>query len=57
VQIQKSDKAAVANIGFKSTDGGQTWQNISEGLPEPVIDVYCVGRNDFFADDNGLNQP
>jgi photosystem II stability/assembly factor-like uncharacterized protein len=54
VQMQKSDKAEVANIVFKSTDGGQTWQDISEGLPEPVIDVYGVGRNNFFADDNGL---
>lgn len=53
-QMQKSDKAAVANIVFKSVDGGQTWQDISEGLPEPVIDVYGAGRNDFFADDNGL---
>lgn len=34
VQIQKRDKAAVANIVFKSTDGGQTWQDISKGLPE-----------------------
>ena len=54
VQMQKSDKAGVANIVFKSTDGGQSWQDISEGLPEPVIDVYGAGRNDFFADENGL---
>ena len=54
VQMQKSDKAAVANMVFKSMDDGQTWQDISEGLPEPVIDVYGAGRNDFFADDNGL---
>ncbi len=54
VQIQKRDNAEVANIVFKSTDGGQTWLNISEGLPEPVIDGNGAGRNDFFADDNGL---
>ena len=48
------NKPAQANMVFKSMDGGQTWQDISEGLPEPVIDVYGVGRNDFFADDNGL---
>ena len=54
VQNQKTDKAAVANMVFKSTDGGQTWQDISDGLPKPVIDVYGVDRNDFFADDNGL---
>jgi photosystem II stability/assembly factor-like uncharacterized protein len=51
---QKSDKTGTANIVFKSTDGGQTWQDISEGLPEPVTDDNGVGRNDFFADDNGL---
>lgn len=48
------NKPARANMVFKSMDGGQTWQDISEGLPEPVIDVYGVGRNDFFADNNGL---
>jgi photosystem II stability/assembly factor-like uncharacterized protein len=52
--MQKSEKAGTANIVFRSADSGQTWQDISEGLPEPVIDVYGVGRNDFFADDNGL---
>src|SRR3954464_6849584 len=31
-QKQKRDKAGDANIVFKSTDGGQSWQNISEGL-------------------------
>ncbi|MEQ9097517.1 MAG: sialidase family protein [Imperialibacter sp.] len=30
----RSHKSAVANIVFRSTDGGQTWQDISEGLPE-----------------------
>jgi len=51
--VDKS-KPAQANIVFKSMDGGQTWQDISEGLPEPVIDDYGVGRNVFFADDTGL---
>jgi photosystem II stability/assembly factor-like uncharacterized protein len=31
---QKQNKGVAANIIFKSTDGGQTWQDISEGLPE-----------------------
>jgi photosystem II stability/assembly factor-like uncharacterized protein len=31
-QKQKRDKAGDANIVFKSSDGGQTWQDISEGL-------------------------
>jgi photosystem II stability/assembly factor-like uncharacterized protein len=54
VQLQKSDKAGVANIVFRSADGGQTWQNISEGLPEPMKDDNSMGRNVSFADDNGL---
>ena len=49
-QKQKSDKAVAANIVFKSTDGGQTWQDISEGLPKPVQDEYVDGRNIFFAE-------
>ena len=31
-QKQKRDKAGTANIVFKSTEGGQTWQDIREGL-------------------------
>src|SRR5688500_17590917 len=31
-QEQKRDKAATANIVFKSADGGQTWQDIGKGL-------------------------
>src|SRR5260221_1487542 len=38
----------VANIAFKSTDGGQTWQDISEGLPENLQ------RDGFFANESGL---
>jgi photosystem II stability/assembly factor-like uncharacterized protein len=53
-QEQKRDKTAAANIVFKSTDGGQTWQDISEGLPKPVEDEYGDGGNAFLADDNGL---
>jgi photosystem II stability/assembly factor-like uncharacterized protein len=48
------NKSGIANIVFKSTDGGQTWQDIGKGLPEPVKDVYGVSRNVSFADDNGL---
>jgi len=36
------------NIVFKSTDGGQTWQDISEGLPENLQ------RDGFFANESGL---
>ena len=45
---------SVTNIVFRSADSGQTWQDISKGLPEPVKDDNGAGRNGFFADDNGL---
>jgi hypothetical protein len=54
LQNQKIDKTGNANIVFRSADGGQTWQDISEGLPKPVQDEYGDGSNVFFADDNGL---
>lgn len=54
LQNQKRDKTGTANIVFRSADGGQTWQDISDGLPEPVKDDNGGGRNVFFADDNGL---
>ena len=43
-----------ANIVFRSSDFGETWQDISNGLPEPAQDNTGMGRNAFFADDNGL---
>lgn len=46
--IQKTDKAATANIVFKSADGGQTWQDISKGLPENSAE------GGFYADESGL---
>lgn len=53
-QNQKRDKTGAANIVFKSTDGGQTWQDISDGLPVPLKDDATGGRDVFFADDKGL---
>jgi photosystem II stability/assembly factor-like uncharacterized protein len=41
------------NIVFKSTDGGQTWQDISEGLPENLRKDSIRG-NSFFLNDKGL---
>src|SRR5688572_9166690 len=52
-QEQKRDKAGAANIVFKSTDGGQTWQDISEGLPEN-LHRDDLQRDGFFANDGGL---
>ncbi|MBA2499571.1 MAG: exo-alpha-sialidase [Chitinophagaceae bacterium] len=53
-QEQKTEKTKTSKIVFKSTDGGQTWQDISEGLPKPVQDDFGVGSEVFFANDNGL---
>ncbi len=53
-QKQKRDKAGAANIIFKSTDGGQTWQDISEGLPENLQGDDGIQRDGFFANDSGL---
>jgi photosystem II stability/assembly factor-like uncharacterized protein len=50
---QKTEKAATAKIVFKSTDGGQTWQDISKGLPENLREDSIRG-NSFFANDKGL---
>lgn len=41
-------KSGVVNVVFKSTDGGQTWQDISEGLPENLQE------DSFFTNDSGL---
>jgi photosystem II stability/assembly factor-like uncharacterized protein len=54
-QEQKRDKAGAANIVFKSTDGGQTWQDISEGLPENLQGDDGFQRDGFFANDSGLH--
>jgi photosystem II stability/assembly factor-like uncharacterized protein len=41
-------KPGVANLVFKSADGGQSWQDISEGLPENLEE------GSFFANESGL---
>ena len=35
----KDDPMLLSNILFQSTDGGQTWQDISQGLPENLQDI------------------
>ncbi|MCF0075721.1 exo-alpha-sialidase [Dyadobacter sp. CY261] len=50
---QKRDKAGAANIIFKSTDGGQTWQDMSEGLPENLPEDG-IPRDGFLANDHGV---
>jgi photosystem II stability/assembly factor-like uncharacterized protein len=49
----KTEKAGTAKIVFKSTDGGQTWQDISKGLPENLREDGIRG-NSFFTNDKGL---
>jgi photosystem II stability/assembly factor-like uncharacterized protein len=47
------NKSGLVNTIFKSIDGGQTWQDISKGLPENLRDDSIRG-NRFFANDKGL---
>jgi photosystem II stability/assembly factor-like uncharacterized protein len=42
-----------ANIVFRSADGGQTWEDISKGLPENLREDSMRG-NSFFSNDKGL---
>ena len=49
----EGNKSWPVNIVFKSTDGGQTWQDISKGLPENLRKDSIKG-NSFFANDKGL---
>jgi photosystem II stability/assembly factor-like uncharacterized protein len=48
-----TEKAGPAKIVFKSTDGGQTWQDISKGLPENLRKDGIRGDS-IFANDKGL---
>jgi len=49
----KKEKAGTAKIVFRSTDGGQTWQDIGKGLPENLRGDSIRG-NSLFANDKGL---
>jgi photosystem II stability/assembly factor-like uncharacterized protein len=49
----KTEKAETGKIVFKSTDDGQTWQDISKGLPADLQED-SVRENSFFANDKGL---
>ena len=53
LQKQNGHKPEVANIVFKSTDGGQTWQDISKGLPENLREDGLRGDS-ILANDKGL---
>lgn len=49
----KEGKSSIVNIVFKSIDGGQTWQDISEGLPEK-LQREGMQSDGFFANESGL---
>ena len=55
-QNQKKDRTAAANIIFKSSDGGQTWQDISEGLPENLQADGFIEKNSelYIRTGNGI---
>lgn len=46
-------KSGLSKIVFRSTDGGQTWQDISKGLPENLQRSGIWGPG-LFANDRGL---
>ena len=50
---KEGKSAEMANIIFRSADGGQTWQDISKGLPEN-LQREGIRREGFFANDRGL---
>jgi photosystem II stability/assembly factor-like uncharacterized protein len=52
-QKLNKNKSDAAKIVFKSTDGGQTWQDISEGLPGNLKEDLLT--NDFFVNETGLH--
>src|SRR5687767_14117147 len=51
--LKEKEAREKTNIVFKSTDGGQTWQDISKGLPEN-LQRDSIRGNSFFANDKGL---
>lgn len=49
----KPAKAGTAQIVFASADGGQTWQDISKGLPD-ILREEGIKGNTILANDKGL---
>jgi photosystem II stability/assembly factor-like uncharacterized protein len=49
----KGPKSGLENIVLRSTDGGQTWEDISKGLPEN-LQRTGVWSHGLFANDRGL---
>jgi photosystem II stability/assembly factor-like uncharacterized protein len=66
VKHQKADEAVASNIIFKSSDGGQTWQDISAGLPvdlqadglvEISSEIYVRGGNGIYHGNPNATAP
>jgi Neuraminidase (sialidase) len=55
-QVPGKARPTAANIVFKSTDGGQTWQDISAGLPEGLQSPSIFAREGeiFLSSESGL---
>lgn len=55
-QVQEKPRPLAANIVFQSLDGGQSWQDVSAGLPEDlqVGRVFAGGWEVFLLSDSGL---
>lgn len=53
IKTTKASGSKPLNVVYRSADGGQTWQNISEGLPEN-LQRSGVWINGVFANDRGL---
>ncbi|GAB4487973.1 MAG: hypothetical protein OHK0019_03670 [Saprospiraceae bacterium] len=57
-QASKKSLPTTANIVFQSIDGGQTWNDVSEGLPERIAvgRVFAAGDEIYLASESGLYQ-
>ena len=55
-QQAKTDSPMASKIVFQSADGGQTWQDVSEGLPKNLgIDcIFAVEGKIFLGSESGL---
>jgi photosystem II stability/assembly factor-like uncharacterized protein len=51
--LKEGKSSEIANIIFKSVDGGQTWQDISKGLPEK-LQREGIWREGLIETDGGL---
>ncbi|WP_205748124.1 exo-alpha-sialidase [Dyadobacter luticola] len=51
--LTEGTSSEVANIIFKSADGGKTWQDISKGLPDN-LQKGGIRSDGFLANDRGL---